>query len=202
MPEFQHSEYWNEKYLLPGNPGWDVGYAVPALTNYFDQLNDKNISILVPGGGFGYETFYLFSNGFKNVFYLDFSIKAIDEFISKYPKFPHQNIIHDDFFKHIGKYHLIVEHTFFCSLPKNMRLAYASKCHHLLHENGKVTGLFFDFDFKSDLPPFGGNTDEYINLFRNCFNFMTLEKCNNSIKPRAGRELFFILIRKTCFHDK
>jgi len=202
MNRIETPYFWDSRYVKPGNPGWDVGYAVPALTNYIDQLTNKQIRILVPGGGFGYEVRYLFQKGFHQVYYLDFSIEAIMAFKSKYPDFPGKNIIHDNFFLHQGSYHLIIEHTFFCSLPKVLRPEFARKCHQLLMENGKLCGLLFNHEFNNDNPPFGGNEDEYIALFRNCFNFLTFEKCYNSIKPRANRELFFILIRKSCFNEK
>ena len=64
--------YW-ERIYESGHIGWDIGYISTPLKEYFDQLTDKNIKILVPGAGTGYEADYLYKNGFKNVFYLDYS---------------------------------------------------------------------------------------------------------------------------------
>ena len=66
----------------------------------------------------------------------------------------------------------------------------------LLEERGKLVGLFFDTELTDEGPPFGGDSNEYLQLFSTCFNIKTLEKCHNSIKPRFGRELFFIFEKK------
>jgi len=197
---FGKAEFWDNKYQSVGNPGWDVGYPVPALTSYFDQLENKNLRILIPGGGFGYETWYLFEHGFRNAFYLDFSMNAVSAFKEKFPEFPVENIILDDFFNFSGQFDLIIEHTFFCSLPKHKRFEYTKKMYQLLKPDGKLVGLLFNHDFGTDFPPFGGSVDEYASLFKNCFNFLYFEPCYNSVKPRYGRELFILFVKKTCFN--
>ena len=64
--------------------------------------------------------------------------------------------------------------------------------HQLLKPNGKLVGLFFDFDGTESGPPFGGSIQEYKTLFENQFKINTLERSINSIKERQGKELFFI----------
>ncbi|HPD66091.1 MAG TPA: class I SAM-dependent methyltransferase [Bacteroidia bacterium] len=201
MAEKLSPDYWNKRYQQAGNPGWDVGYAVPALTRYFDQLTQKSIQILMPGGGFGYEAAYLFDKGFTNIFFLDYAEKAVSFFREKFPHFPENQIIQEDFFQHSGKYDLIIEHTFFYSLHPDLRKDYVRKAYDLLNEDGKLVGLFFNHQFGKEEPPFGGTAEEYINLFRNCFNFQHFSPCNCSIKPRAGRELFVVLVKKMCFNQ-
>ena len=66
----------------------------------------------------------------------------------------------------------------------------------LLNKNGKMAGLLFDFELTKEGPPFGGGIIEYIQLFYTKFSVKILEKCYNSIKPRLGKELFFIFERK------
>ena len=66
----------------------------------------------------------------------------------------------------------------------------------LLNTNGKLVGLLFDFELTEEGPPFGGSLIEYIQLFYAKFNIKVFEKCYNSIKPREGRELFFIFEKK------
>jgi thiopurine S-methyltransferase len=63
----------------------------------------------------------------------------------------------------------------------------------LLKENGKLAGLLFNFPLTQEGPPFGGSKEEYLRLFEPNFNVKVMEPCHNSIKPREGRELFFIL---------
>ena len=85
-----------------------------------------------------------------------------------------------------------VEQTFFCALNPAERPAYAKKMSELLVPGGKVAGVLFDAEFEGG-PPFGGNREEYSRYFVPFFKIKTLERCYNSIKPRAGRELFMIL---------
>jgi thiopurine S-methyltransferase len=115
---------------------------------------------------------------------------------TRFPNFPANHLIHDDFFNHQGKYDLIVEQTFFCALDPFLRQKYADKMEDLLSEKGKLAGLLFDFELTDVGPPFGGSSAEYLKLFSEKFNINKLERCYNSIKPRSGRELFFIFEKK------
>ena len=71
----------------------------------------------------------------------------------------------------------------------------------LLAENGRIVGVLFDRNFEKQGPPFGGTKDEYLKLFEKHFEIKTMEKCYNSIPPRAGSEVFIELI-KSKFHLK
>lgn len=189
------STYWNLRYNQQ-QTGWDIGYASKPIVDYVNQLEDKNLYILVPGAGKGWEVEYIFNKGFKNVFYLDFSSAGSKEFKKRCPDFPDSQIIIDNFFKHQGKYDLIIEHTFFSSLQVSQRPAYVSKIADLLNVNGKLAGLLFDINFPFQGPPFGGSYGEYKLLFEKTFNFVHFEKCKNSIKPRMGNELFLLIQKK------
>ena len=187
--------YWENKYHENAT-GWDIGYASAPLTDYFNQLRDKKLKILIPGGGNCYEAEYLFEQGFENIFVIDIAEQPLKNLKARFPNFPDHQLIHDDFFNHQGTYDLIVEQTFFCALDPAMRQKYADKIADLLTENGKLAGLLFDFELTEDGPPFGGSTAEYLPLFSQKFTIKKLERCYNSIKPRNGRELFFIFEKK------
>ncbi len=187
--------YWNNTYDKI-QPGWDVGYAATPLKEYFNQIDNKTLRILIPGAGNAYEVEYLYKSGFKNVFLLDFAPAPVDNFRKRNPEFPEAQIITEDFFDHKGRYDLIIEHTFLTSFPKSERGLYASKINDLLVPGGKFTGIVFNHEFPGDHPPYGGTAEEYKKLFRPFFHFKTFELCYNSIKPRRERELFFILIKK------
>jgi SAM-dependent methyltransferase len=187
--------YWENKYHENAT-GWDIGYASAPLTDYFNQLRDKKLKILIPGGGNCYEAEYLFEQGFENIFVIDIAEQPLKNLKARFPNFPDHQLIHDDFFNHQGTYDLIVEQTFFCTLDPAMRQKYADKMADLLTENGKLAGLLFDFELTEDGPPFGGSTAEYLPLFSQKFTIKKLERCYNSIKPRNGRELFFIFEKK------
>jgi thiopurine S-methyltransferase len=187
--------YWSKRYQQH-NTGWDIGVPSTPLKTYIDQLENKNLKILIPGAGNSYEAEYLFKNGFKNTYVLDIANAPLIAFQKRVPHFPSEQIIKGDFFKHKGIYDLVLEQTFFCSfppLPEN-RKQYALKIHELLHKHGKLVGVWFNFPLTNDMEkrPFGGSKEEYLNYFKPLFNVNTFKNCYNSIPSRMGRELFGI----------
>jgi hypothetical protein len=186
--------YWEERYQK-GETGWDIGSISKPLKEYIDQISDKNIKILIPGAGNGYEFDYLIENGFENVFVIDIAASPLENIAKRNPKFA-SNLIHNDFFELNDKYDLVIEQTFFCAIPPTMRIDYAKKMHEILHPKGKIAGLLFDFPLTNEGPPFGGSVEEYLSLFSDNFNIKTLEKAENSILPRQNKELFFIFEAK------
>ncbi|NOZ45652.1 MAG: methyltransferase domain-containing protein [Chlorobi bacterium] len=183
--------FWEEQYDNK-RTGWDVGYATKPITDYVDQIKNKEIKILVPGAGNGYEVEYLYKAGFKNTFLLDYTKYPLENFKKRVPVFPDKNIIQEDFFNHSRKYDLIIEQTFFCSLLKADREKYVKKTYNLLKPGGRIIGVLFNHEFGLESPPYGGTKDEYLKLFSKFFLIKKLELSHNSIKPRKGKELFFI----------
>lgn len=186
--------FWESKYQT-GDTGWNIGAISTPIKTYIDQLSDKNLFILIPGAGNAYEPEYLFQQGFKNVFIMDIAQIPLLHFKNRVPEFPSNQLLEANFFSHTGHYDLIIEQTFFCAINPSQRHLYAQKMHELLKDEGKLVGLLFDFPLTNDGPPFGGSKDEYIQTFSPYFELKTLEKCYNSIKPRAERE-FFIHFKK------
>lgn len=196
--DIHQSEYWDNRYKN-GETGWDMGAVSPPLAQYIDQINNKNISILIPGCGNAYEAEYLMEKGFTNVTLLDLSndlVKKLNKKFSKYINDKKLNIIQGDFFKYKGKHDLIIEQTFFCSFSPERRTEYASKAASILPKEGKIAGLLFNCYFDHEGPPYGGNLAEYRTYFSPFFYFHTYEQAYNSIAPRAGNELFVILVRR------
>lgn len=189
------AEYWSRRYEK-GNTGWDIGYPSPPITDYLDQIADKSLRILIPGAGNAYEAEYAWKLGFTNVFVLDVASQPLKAFAERVPGFPREQLIQGDFFEHIGQYDLILEQTFFCSLPPlpETRSAYAEKQHALLAPGGKLVGLWFDFPLTGDTDkrPFGGTQAEYLGYFAPYFETESFATAANSIAPRMGRELFGI----------
>jgi methyl halide transferase len=185
------SRYWNDRYLQ-GQTGWDIHQVSPPLQAYFDQLTDKNLSILIPGCGNSYEAEYLLKQGFTDVTLLDISPALVESLRKKFqPPSPALQLITADFFDHEGRYDLIIEQTFFCALDPAQRPAYVEQMHRLLRPGGRLAGLLFDRDFPGG-PPYGGHKEEYQKLLEKRFRIKTLTPCYNSIKPRMGTELFLI----------
>lgn len=186
--------FWSEKYL-DGHTGWDIGYVSTPLKEYIDQLTDKELKILIPGGGNSYEAEYLFENGFKNVSVIDISTIPLENLLKRVPSFPKKNLLHLDYFELEETYDLIIEQTFFCALNPEIRKEYVQKTHQLLKPNGKLVGVLFNIPLNNDTPPFGGNELEYRSLFEEKFIIDIMETAYNSIPQRTGNELF-VYMRK------
>lgn len=188
-------KYWNNRYET-NDFGWDLGEVSAPLKKYIEQLNNKNLKILIPGAGNAYEAELLYTLGFKNVFVLDFAEAPLQNIKKRLPDFPDSQLIQQDFFEHHGQYDLILEQTFFCAINPNLRQKYVKHMKTLLKPNGKLVGLLFNDVLNSDKPPFGGSKEEYEKLFPELFDIKKMEPCYNSIKPREGRELFILFQNK------
>jgi SAM-dependent methyltransferase len=187
-------EFW-EKRWASNQIGWDLGQVSPPIANYIDQLEDTSIKILIPGCGNAYEAEYLHQKGFKEVYIVDISKSAIEAFKKRYPLFPEFHIIHDDFFNLQGQYDLIIEQTFFCAINPQLRKKYVQQMTKLLKPGGKLVGLLFNVQFSGG-PPYGGQKNEYLKLFKTHFNIEVMDTAYNSIQPRQNNELFVILRKK------
>jgi len=189
-------EYWQNRWD-EGQTGWDIGYASPGLTDYVQQIEDKNIRILIPGCGNAYEAESIYKMGFENTHVIDIAEGAVERFKKRFTEFPNEQIILGDFFELKEEFDLILEQTFFCALDPSLREAYSKKMLELLKPGGTLAGLLFDAPLFSDHPPFGGNKEEYLPYFEDRFEIRHLERAYNSIKPREGRELFIELRKKS-----
>ncbi|WP_338038973.1 methyltransferase domain-containing protein [Maribacter litopenaei] len=138
--------YWTQRYEA-GSTGWNIGYPSTPIKEFADQLTDKNQRILIPGAGNAYEAEYLIENGFENIHVLDVSEIPLNELKNRNPRFPENQILHEDFFTHTGTYDLILEQTFFCSLvpTDENRSRYFEQMHRLLKPDGILAGLSVRF---------------------------------------------------------
>ena len=184
-------EFWNNRYVN-NETGWDIGEISTPIKEYIDQLTDKSIKILIPGCGNAHEAEY----GFNNVFLIDLSPLALENFKKRVPKFPLNQLICDDFFIYNDTYDLIIEQTFFCAINPNLRKQYAEHTSSILNKNGKLVGLLFNDKLNEDKPPFGGNSAEYYSTFAPYFSIEIMENAYNSIIPRKDRELFIKMTKK------
>jgi len=187
--------FWDSRYQSD-NIGWDIGRISKPLKEYFDQLTNKDLKILIPGGGNSYEAEYLYNKGFVNVFVVDLSETALDNLQKRSPNFPEEHLIHSNFFELQETFDLIIEQTFFCALNPKLRPQYAIKMNKLLSPKGKLVGVLFNVPLFDNHPPFGGNKEEYIPYFQPYFELETIEPCYNSVSERANQELFIKFIKK------
>ncbi|MBC7534717.1 MAG: methyltransferase domain-containing protein [Ferruginibacter sp.] len=190
---FLDEKYWDERYSNH-SAAWDIGSVSTPIKEYIDQLNDKSISILIPGCGNAYEAEYLIKQGFTNITVIDISPVLVAAIKQKFQNSSSTKlqVICGDFFKLAQQFDLILEQTFFCALDPGLRTDYAEKMHELLKPGGKLAGLLFNISFEKG-PPFGGNKQEYKKLFSDKFQIRQMENCYNSIGPRKGNEIFIIL---------
>ncbi|WP_299670615.1 methyltransferase domain-containing protein [uncultured Polaribacter sp.] len=186
--------FWNDKYKA-NKTGWDLGEVSPPLKAYFDQLENKSLKILIPGGGNSYEAEYLFNNGFENVYVVDLSKIALNNIKKRVPNLPDSQLIQADFFELKTTFDLVIEQTFFCAIAPSLRPDYAAKMYAILNKSGKLVGLLFDAVLNDNHPPFGGNKKEYKAYFEPYFKMLKLEPCYNSYQNRQGKELFISLLK-------
>jgi thiopurine S-methyltransferase len=190
------AQFWNDRYLEE-NTGWDIGDVSPPLTAYVDQLESKALRILIPGCGRAYEASYLLTQGFEEVTLVDWSQEACDQILSRIPALKPEQVLCENFFELKGKFDLIIEQTFFCAIDPSLRADYVEKTYELLDEGGKIMGLLWDDPMYDSRPPFGGDRKTYEDLFSPYFEILILETAHNSIKPRAGREFFFLAKKRS-----
>ncbi len=188
MTDFLSNNFWNKRYE-DGSTGWDLGEISPPIRAYIDQLDNKELKILIPGAGNAHEVSYLHKLGFKNVHVLDFAPLAIQNFLEKHPDFPSSQAHTANFFEFDESFDLIIEQTLFCAIDPSLRTKYAEKSSSLLKEGGKLVGVMFNREFDGG-PPYGGTTSEYVETFKPHYSSVSMEDCYNSIEPRQGSEVF------------
>ncbi len=194
MPPTLDASYWDKRYR-ENKLGWDIGNPSTPLKAYVDQLENKSLGILIPGGGNAYEAEYLFNRGFYNVTVLDISEVARAGFFDRKPDFPKDKFVVQDFFDLNGECDIVLEQTFFCALDPSLRPSYAKKMYQLLKPGGKLVGVLFDFPLDGG-PPFGGSKEEYVTYFEKDFDIRVFDHCYNSIPSRKGKEFFINLSKK------
>lgn len=192
---FLDESYWDNRYKQHTD-AWDLGEVSPPIQTYFENIHDKSLRILIPGGGNSYEAEYLFNAGFQNVYVLDISRTALQNIKCREPLFPENQLIHSDFFKLDMTFDIIIEQTFFCALNPDLRGQYVLKMNALLAPKGVLVGVLFKLPINRIEPPFGGNKQLYIKLFGPLFDVKIMDDCYNSVHSRKGNELFFKLLKR------
>ncbi|MFN0082015.1 MAG: methyltransferase [Ferruginibacter sp.] len=192
QPDLLDENYWSNRYRND-EMSWDLGRVSPPLKAYFDQLTNKQLSVLIPGCGNAHEVAYLLEKGFTNITLIDISPIPVEKLKLQFAPYLKKelHIICGDFFNLNQTFDLILEQTFFCALRPSLRQEYVLKMTELLSSNGKLVGLLFNRAFDGG-PPFGGSKKEYQQLFLDRFHIQTMAESYNSAGPRQGSELFVI----------
>lgn len=183
-----NQNFWNSKYEN-NSTGWDLGMVSPPIKEYIDQIQKKDLKILIPGAGNAYEAKYLIDQGFTSVTVIDIAPKLIKKLQEEFKNNSSIQLIHGDFFEHQETYDLIIEQTFFCAIHPSLRPKYVEKMKSLLSKEGKLCGLLFNRAFDGG-PPFEGNKNEYIDLMQDQLKIEAMENCYNSHPSRKDTELW------------
>jgi len=188
-------EFWQKRWI-DNKTGWDIGYAAPPITDLIDTLTDRDIRILIPGAGNGYEAEYLHKAGFGNVYVMDIAAMPLENLSKRVPDFPGEHLLNENFFEHKGLYDLIIEQTFFIAIDPALRHEYVRKMKELLKPGGHLTGLLiFRNDPSPGGPPYVDTKENYFKYFEGEFEINKFEIAQNSIKPRAGWEVFIDMVK-------
>jgi len=184
------ARYWQNRYETGDTP-WDIGGNSPAIMDVLTQLAPKDLRILIPGAGHGYEVCWLHREGFSQVTVCDWAPSALEHIRKSCPGFPKEHLVESDFFELEGCYDLIIEQTFLSALPPETWPRYMDQCAKLLSPSGCLTGLLFASPFGRPGPPFGAYQQEYEALFSRRFWDLEIHLTSQSLGPRKGNELFF-----------
>jgi len=189
------AQYWEDIYLTD-DAGWDLGGVTPVFESIGDEIKPGKICIL--GCGRGYDAVMFAKKGF-DVTAVDFapsSIEALEE-LSKNENVKVTAIQKDIFtlpptFK--NKFDYIIEQTCFCAINPNRRNEYEQLIKKILKPGGKLIGLWFPLDKKTedDGPPWGTTVNEVKSIFKNGWTIEQEKFPDLTIEPRRGREKLII----------
>ena len=187
-----NAEYWNQRYK-DHETGWDLGHMSRPIKTYVDQLDNKALTILIPGAGNSFEAEYLWNLGFKNVYIIDIASIPLINFKNRVPDFPEDHLLVGNFFDLDLTVDLLLEQTFFCAIDPVLRPQYVQQAARILRPGGRLAGVLFAHPFPFQGPPFGGTQEKYRSLFSASFRILQLEISPYSIAPRLGNEYFIEL---------
>jgi methyl halide transferase len=188
---------WENRYHESNTP-WDLSTPTPECLRL---INEKHFlagrEILVPGAGRGYDALAFAKAGL--------SVSSID--IAPTPNLALLSmaqaercpvrVFTRDFFSltqdpyHHQRYDYIWEYTFFCAIDPALRAEYVKMMRLLLRPQGILVALFFPLHTEvPNPPPYPVKEEEIHTLFRPYFDWQVMTP-QQSIKPRAGRELLY-----------
>lgn len=200
MEAANSASFWDNMYLN-NQAAWDMKSSTPLfedLLNAGRYLNPGKI--LIAGCGKGYDAVLAAKKGY-DVYAVDFSSEAI-KFARELAKKEEVKVsfIHEDIFKLDTVYRKYFDYVYdyvtYCAVDPARRPEYAEKISSLLKQGGKLIALLFPVEKREGGPPFAVDVQEFYDLFSRNLSLKFSSKKINSIKPRRGREVLQIYIKK------
>src|SRR5437667_9263305 len=188
-------EFWEKRFRENFTP-WDAG-RVPEALEKFLRAEPRGQRVLIPGCGSGYEVRAFAEAGFE-VLAIDFAPAAVEQ--AQRILGPLSELVRlEDFFKFDpkGRFDLVYERAFLCSLPRPLRPRYLQRVIELLRPRGRIAGFFF-FEDGEHGPPFGLKSGELGALLGKHFDRTTDAPVTDSIPIFAGKERWQIWSRTTA----
>ena len=174
-----HPDFWTSRYTAGKTP-WDFG-GVPASLKSFLAKSSAPGRVLIPGCGSGYEVQAFHESGY-DVTAIDFSPAAVDQ-AKRVLGVLAGTVIFGDFFTYNfeqGRFDLIYERTFLCSMPPSRWPDYANRMADLLSAGGKLIGVFL-YGQQTDGPPYPLTDKQAEQLFQRRFRLVTSELVTDSL---------------------
>lgn len=197
ISELNFPGYWNEKYSS-GNAVWNLNNAHPEFVRLIDE--EKFIfpsKLVIPGSGLGYEALYAANKGYS-VTCIDFSeiaINAAKEIAGEAGS--DINFIQQDYFTLGAEFNetfdFLFEYVTLCAFPPERKEEFISKSYNLLKPGGFFITVLFPVDGRKGGPPFNIKIDEFLKIASKYFRLAYFSRSVNSVKPRKGNEVLFIL---------
>jgi SAM-dependent methyltransferase len=181
-----HPDFWTSRYAAGKTP-WDFG-GVPAALKSFLARSCASGRVLIPGCGSGYEV-QAFHEAAYDVTAIDFSPAAADR-AKRVLGALAERIILGDFFTHDfgqGRFDLIYERTFLCSMPPSRWPDYTNRMADLLSPGGRLIGVFLHGQ-QPEPPPYPLTDKQAVELFQRRFRLARSELMTDSLPLFHGRE--------------
>ncbi|CCQ92131.1 putative thiopurine S-methyltransferase [Nitrospina gracilis 3/211] len=193
---YTHADW--QKHYDDNDMPWDLGEVAPPFVRLWEDGRVTKGRMIVPGCGQGHEVKFFAGNG-MDVTAVDVAPGAVERLRTHLKNARvDARVVHSDFFslngEHDAHYDVFLEQTFFCAIHPDLRSSYVDVACRILKPGGLLIGLFYETGEKGG-PPFNTTADDILHHFSERFSIRNLEKCEDSIEKRKGKEWLAILQR-------
>lgn len=185
------ADFWEQRYQ-EGTARWDLGKPAPPFVSLLDASTAPIPGrMAVLGCGRGYEAVLFASKGFEVVGF-DFAPSAIASAMALAQEYgAAAEFLQRDIFELIPEFEnsfdYVVEHTCFCAIAPEQRLAYVELVQSLLRAGGELVALFWAHS-RLGGPPYGTTSEEIRQYFSPAFEILSLELVTDSVEMRRDEE--------------